>query len=66
MSEENDQKAYDHYTGLIAGKVKTGNSVRDELIVSDATRHLKDLVKKSPNADFEKEEVKTVKSKGRK
>ena len=58
MSEENDIKAYEHYKGLIAGKIKTGNPIRDELIVSDATLNLADLVKKRPKIDFEpKEEV---------
>ena len=38
--------------------MKTGNPIRDELIVSDATLNLADLVKKRPNIDFEpKEEV---------
>ena len=67
MSEENDKKFYVHLKGLIAGNVKTGNPVRDELIVSDATLNLADLIKKRPNIDFEeakvKEEVKPVEEK---
>ena len=69
MSEENNKKAYEHYKRLIAGSVKTGNSVRDELIVSDATRHLADLVKKNPSLEEVKEPEKPVeqpKSKGKK
>ena len=72
MSEENNKKAYDHYTGLIDGKLKTGNSVKDELIVSDAKRHLADLVKKNPSLVESVEEVKeepeeeVTKSKGKK
>ena len=71
MSEENNKKAYNHYKGLIDGIMKTGNSVRDELIVSDAKKHLSDLVNKKPNL-VEKvkeevvEEVKTPKFKGKK
>ena len=62
MTEENDRKKYAHLKGLIGGKVKTGNPIRDELIVSDATLNLADLLKKRPNIDFEpKEEVKEVK-----
>ena len=58
MTDENAKKLYNHFKGLIAGKLKTGNAIRDELIVSDATVNLADLVKKRPNIDFEpKEEV---------
>ncbi len=53
MTDENAKKKYEHLKGLIAGKLKTGNPVRDDLIVSDAERHLKDLLKKRPNIDFE-------------
>ena len=53
MSVENDKKFYVHLQGLIAGNVKTGNPTRDELIVSDATLNLADLIKKRPNIDFE-------------
>ncbi len=66
MSEEVDRRLYAHYKELTEGKRKTGNPVRDNLIVSDAKRHLADLVDKtkkhSPNFDFEdsgeEEEVK--------
>ena len=60
MTDENAKKLYTHYKGLISGKMKTGNPVRDDLIVSDAERHLADLIKKRPNIDFE------PKSKGKK
>lgn len=53
MSEEGDKKLYAHYTALIGGSVKSGNPVRDELIVSDAKKHLADLIKKRPNSDFD-------------
>ena len=74
MSEENDRKLYAHYKGVIAGSHSTGNSVSNELRVSDAERHLADLIKKtkkrSPNFTFEdeqpKEEIKETKSKGKK
>lgn len=65
MSEEGDKKLYAHYTSLVAGSVKSGNPVRDELIVSDAKKHLADLIKKRPNIVFE-EPVKETKSKGKK
>ena len=58
MSKENDKKLYNHFKELISGKVKTGNPVRDDLIVSDAERNLADLVSKRLNVVFE--EVKTV------
>ena len=56
MTEENDRKKYDHLKGLIGGSVKTGNPIRDELIVSDATLNLADLLSKRPNIDFEPKE----------
>ncbi len=56
MTDENAKKKYAHLKGLIAGKLKTGNAVRDDLIVSDAQRHLADLLKKRPNIDFEPKE----------
>ena len=59
MSEEGDRKLYAHYTSLVGGSVKSGNPVRDELIVSDAKKHLADLVRKRPDTVFE--EVKKVK-----
>ena len=66
MTDTNAKKKYKHLKELIAGKVKTGNAVRDDLIVSDAERHLADLIKKRPNINFEekvevKEEPKEVK-----
>ena len=53
MTEENDKKKYNHLKGLIAGNYKSGNPVRDELIISDAKKHMADLLKKRPNIDFE-------------
>ena len=65
MSEEGNKKLFAHYTGLIGGSYKSGNSVQDELVVSDAKKHLADLVKKNPSLVVE--EVKEeVKSKGKK
>ena len=60
MTDENAKLKYAHLKGLIAGKMKTGNAVRDDLIVSDAERHLADLLLKRPNIVFEevKEEPK--------
>ena len=58
MTDGGAKKLYKHFKGLIECKLKTGNPIRDELIVSDATLNLADLVKKRPNIDFEaKEEV---------
>ena len=48
MTDENDKKKYEHLKGLIAGKLKTGNPIRDDLIVSDAKLNLADLIKKRP------------------
>ena len=56
MSDEVDKKLYNHFKELIDGKIKTGNSVRDNLIVSDAKKHLADLMKKRPNTIFEEKE----------
>ena len=53
MTDENAKKKYAHLKDLIAGKMKTGNPVRDDLIISDAKKHLADLVKKRPNINFE-------------
>ena len=53
MGEENDRKKYAHLKGLIAGNYKSGNSVRDELIISDAKRHMADLLSKRPEIDFD-------------
>ncbi len=64
MSEEVDRKLYAHYKGLTEGTMKTGNPVRDDLIVSDAKKHLADLIKKtnkhSPNFNFEEPKEETV------
>ena len=70
MSEEGDRKLYAHYTALVGGSVKSGNPVRDELIVSDAKKHLADLVRKRPDTQFEGspqvEPKEETKSKGKK
>ena len=64
MSEEQNKKLFVHYTAVASGSVKTGNSVSNELIVSDAKKHLADLVKKNPSLVVEVEEE--PKSKGKK
>jgi len=56
MSEEIDKKLYSHYTSLIGGSMKTRNPVKDQLIISDAKKHLADLVKKRPHTIFEEPE----------
>lgn len=53
MSEEGNKKLYAHYTSLSGGSVKSGNPVRDELIVADAKKHLADLVKKNPGLEVQ-------------
>ena len=57
MTDANAKKKYAHLKGLIAGKLKTGNPVRDDLIVSDATLNLANLIKKRPNIQFEEEPI---------
>ena len=61
MTDANAKKLYVHFKELIAGKMKTGNAIRDELIVSDATVNLADLIKKRPNIDFEPKEIEEIK-----
>ncbi len=63
MSEENDKKLYAHYKSLASGSKKSGNPIRDELIKSDAERHLADLINKRPNIDFEPKETKSKEKK---
>ena len=61
MSEEMNKKLFAHYTAVAGGSVKSGNSVRNESVVSDAKKHLADLVKKNPGllvVEDPKEEVK--------
>lgn len=65
MSEEENKKLFAHYTALAEGSVKSGNSVRDELIKSDGKKHLADLIKKNPNLVVE-EPKEEIKSKGKK
>ncbi len=55
MSEEVDKKLYAHYKSLTEGSYKSGNPVRDALVVEDAKKHLADLVRKRPNIQFEEE-----------
>lgn len=59
MTKENIKKLREHYKNLIAGAVQTGNAARDELIKTDAARHLKDLDTKHPE---QKSSKKTDKS----
>ena len=70
MSEEGNKKLFTHYTSRAGGSLKSGNPVRDQLVVSDAKRHLADLIKKNPSLAVEEvvEEVveEKPKSKGKK
>ena len=66
MSEEENKKLFEHYTAVASGSVKSGNSVSNELIVSDAKKHLADLVKKNPSLDVEEVPKEEIKSKGKK
>ena len=69
MSEEIDKKLYAHYKSLAGGSKKSSNPIRDELIKSDAAKHLADLIKKTrkvkPDFVFE-EEIKPDKPKEKK
>ena len=65
MSEEGNKKLFVHYTAVASGSVKSGNSVSNELIVSDAKANLADLIKKNPSLVVE-EEPKETKFKGKK
>ena len=49
MSDQENKRLFEHYTNVANGNVKSGNPVRDDLIVSDAKRHLADLIKKNPS-----------------
>ena len=68
MSEEVNKRLFAHYTNLSNGNYKSGNSVQDQLVASDAKKHLADLIKKNPSlVEVEEvEEVKESKSKGKK
>ena len=59
MTLENLKKKYAHLNSLINGEVKTGNPIRDSLIISDAKRHLGKLLEKFPQ--LEEKEIKEVK-----
>ena len=76
MSDEINKKLFEHYTNVANGNIKSGNSVRDELNISDAKRHLADLISKNSNLGVQVEpkkisidltkEVKQTKSKEKK
>ena len=68
MSVEENKRLFAHYTALSGGSMKTGNPIRDELIVSDAKKHLADLVKKNPELEVKEEPAveEEVKSKDKK
>lgn len=67
MTDENAKKKYAHLKNIIEVGPKTGNSVRDELMKSDAKKHMADLVKKRPHIVFEEPiKVEPTKSKGKK
>ena len=53
MSEEENKKLFAHYTAVASGSVKTGNSVSNELIVSDAKKHLANLIAKNYDQDLD-------------
>ena len=59
-------KKYNHLKGLIAGNVKSGNPVRDQLIVSDATRTMAKLLAKYPELEVKEEPKQEVKEKPKK
>ncbi len=66
MSEEGNKKLFKHYTAVAGGSMSTGNSVSNELIVSDAKKNLADLVKKNPSLVVVEVEEEKPKFKGRK
>lgn len=49
MSDEENKRLFEHYTSIINGNLKSSNPVRNNLNVSDAKRHLADLINKNPN-----------------
>lgn len=74
MTDENARIKYAHLKNIIAGKYSTErydpkddneeinlDKVSNELMVSDAKRHLADLIKKRPKIDFEEPEIKDTK-----
>lgn len=48
MTKETISRLREHFKKLISGSANTGNKVRDELIISDATKHLAELNNKFP------------------
>jgi len=63
MSLDNLKVLKEHYEKLTEGNVKTGNQIRDGLIVSDAKSNLKELLSKFPQLEVKEipKEVKKVK-----
>ena len=62
MSEEGNKKLFAHYANIVDGKYSTEryspkdiaeeinlNKVSNSLIISDAKKHLADLIKKNPS-----------------
>ena len=79
MSEEGNKKLFKHYTSLINGKAATEryskediedminlDEVSNSLIVSDANKHLADLIKKNPSLVVEEVKEEKPKSKEKK
>ena len=66
MSDEMNKRLFEHYTNVINGNVKSGNSVRDELNISDAKKHLADLINKNLSLEVKAESIKETKSKVKK
>ena len=69
MSDQENKRLFEHYTNVANGNVKSGNAIRDDLNVSDAKRHLADLIKKNPSLEVKEEvkpePIKKTKSKGK-
>ena len=66
MSEEGNKKLFAHYTAVAGGSMSSGNSVSNELIVSDAKKNLADLIKKNPSLVVEEVKEEKPKSKEKK
>lgn len=79
MTDEGAIKKYNHLKNIIDGKYSTErydvkdtaeennlNTISNDLMKSDAERHMKQLMNARPNIVFEKPEVKEDKSKGKK
>ena len=48
MSDEGNKKLYEHYKSLSEGSYKSSNPIQNDLVKSDAIKHLADLIKKNP------------------